>query len=147
KAIKRRVFLPNEKKLFFSQRGLYPLTMKKRSSLLARVCAFLIVACPFVANAQQMPSLTPSTSSQMAQSMDPAAATQAWLATVPADKRTKSDAYFEGGYWLLLWNFLLGVAISLFLLTSRISARIRDFAERRTRFKDLQVTLCAIAYT
>ena len=122
--------------------------MKNRSSLLARVCAFVIFAFPLVTDAQQTPSPTPpSTSPEIAKSMEPAEATQAWLATVPADKRAKSDAYFEGGYWLLLWDFLLGVAISLFLLTTLISARIRDFAERRTRFKALQVTLYAIAYT
>ena len=66
-------------------------------------------------------------------SLDPAAATKAWLATVPRDQREKSDAYFEGGYWLLLWNFLLIAAISVFLLESRISARLRDFAERVCR--------------
>jgi STE24 endopeptidase len=52
------------------------------------------------------------------------------LATVPQEKRQKSDRYFEGGYWLLLWNFLVAVAISIFLLESGISARLRDFAER-----------------
>src|SRR5439155_24582965 len=66
-------------------------------------------------------------------SLDPAAATKAWLATVPRDRREKSDAYFEGGYWLLLWNFLLVAAISVFLLESRISALLRDFAERVCR--------------
>jgi STE24 endopeptidase len=70
---------------------------------------------------------------------DPAVATAAWLATVPADKRAKSDAYFEGGYWLILWDFLLSAAISIFLLQSGISARLRDFAERWTEFKALQV--------
>ena len=63
-------------------------------------------------------------------SFDPAAATKAWLATVRQEKRQKSDRYFEGGYWLLLWNFLVAVAISIFLLESGISARLRDFAER-----------------
>ena len=87
-----------------------------------------------------------STVSENTKSLDPAAETKAWLATVPADKREKSDAYFEGGYWLLLWNFLLGTAISIFLLSSRISARLRDFAERTTRFKALQVALYATAY-
>ena len=81
-----------------------------------------------------------------ADSFDPAAATQAWLNTVPPEKRAKSDAYFEGGYWLILWNFLLAVAISIFLLASRISARMRDFAERRTLFKAIQVSLDAIPY-
>jgi len=84
------------------------------------------------------PSIAPGT--------DPATATRAWLDTVPADKRAKSDAYFEGGYWLILWNFLLSAAISVFLLSSRISARIRDFAERTTRFKFLQVVLYTIPF-
>ena len=79
-------------------------------------------------------------------SLDPAAATKAWLATVPRDQREKSDAYFEGGYWLLLWNFLLIAAISAFLLESRISARLRDFAERAARFRSIQVACYAIPY-
>jgi STE24 endopeptidase len=87
-------------------------------------------------SAYPTPSIAPGT--------DPATATRAWLDTVPADKRAKSDAYFEGGYWLILWNFLLSAAISIFLLASRTSARLRDFAERITRFKFLQVILYAI---
>ena len=79
-------------------------------------------------------------------SLDPAAATQAWLNTVPPEKRAKSNAYFEGGYWLILWNFLLAAAISIFLLASRFSARLRDFAERRSHFKGVQVSLYAIPY-
>ncbi|HEY2614307.1 MAG TPA: M48 family metallopeptidase [Chthoniobacterales bacterium] len=77
---------------------------------------------------------------------DPAVATQAWLDTVPADKRAKSDAYFEGGYWLLLWDYLMTVAILLFLLRSGLSARMRDFAERTTRFKAMQVALYTIPF-
>jgi STE24 endopeptidase len=79
-------------------------------------------------------------------SLDPAAATRAWLDTVPAGTRAQSNAYFEGGYWLILWNFLFGAAISLLLLGSGISARLRDFAERITRFRTLQVAIFAIAY-
>ena len=82
----------------------------------------------------------------IAPNADPATATRAWLDTVPADKRAKSDAYFEGGYWLILWDFLLAAAISIFLLASRISARLRDFAERTTRFTTLQVILYAISF-
>src|SRR5256886_13786942 len=77
---------------------------------------------------------------------DPAAATKAWLATIPRDRREKSDAYFEGGYWLLLWNFLLLAAISVSVLESRISARLRDFAERVSRSKNLKVACYAVAY-
>ena len=45
---------------------------------------------------------------QASPSFDPTVATDAYLATVPPDKRARSDAYFEGGYWLQLWNFLYG---------------------------------------
>src|SRR6202022_4241972 len=57
-----------------------------------------------------------------------------------------TDSYFEGGYWLLLWNFLLTVAILILLLQSRVSARLRDFSERVTRFKAMQVVLYFIPY-
>jgi STE24 endopeptidase len=83
---------------------------------------------------------------QEATPLDPAAATQAWLDSVPKEEREKSDAYFEGGYWLILWDYLLAAAISIFLLASRISARLRDFSERLTRFKPLQVASYAVAY-
>lgn len=78
--------------------------------------------------------------------LDPGAATQAWLDSVQRDKREKSDAYFEGGYWLLLWNYLVASGISIFLLSSKISARLRDSSERITRSKTLQVACYSIAY-
>jgi STE24 endopeptidase len=77
---------------------------------------------------------------------DPATATQAWLESVPQAQRQKSDAYFEGGYWLLLWNYLLAVGISIFLLSANISARLRDFTERVTRFKTLQTACYSVTY-
>jgi len=61
---------------------------------------------------------------------DANAATQAYLDRLPADVVARSNAYFEGGYWLQLWNFLLGLAIAVFLLAGRRSARLRDWAER-----------------
>ena len=83
---------------------------------------------------------------QQSTGLDPAAATQAWLNSVPQDKREKSDAYFEGGYWLILWNYLVAAGISILLLSSRISARLRDFSERLTRYKTLQVACYSVAY-
>src|SRR5579863_9382818 len=51
------------------------------------------------------------------------AATNAYLEAMPAQARSRSDAYFEGGYWLILWDFLLGVAVGILLLNLRWSAR------------------------
>jgi len=83
---------------------------------------------------------------QQSTSLDPAAATQAWLESVPKYKREKSDAYFKGGYWLILWNYLVVAGISILLLSSRISARLRDFAERLTRYKTLQAACYTVPY-
>jgi len=83
---------------------------------------------------------------QQSTSLDPAAATQAWLNSVPQDKREKSNAYFEGGYWLILWNYLVVAGISILLLSSRISARLRDFSERLTRYKTPQVACYSVMY-
>ena len=75
---------------------------------------------------------------------DPETATRAWLDTMPLNEKARSDAYFEGTYWLILWNFLLTVAIALFLLTTKLSARIRDLAAALTSFRPVQAGIYAI---
>jgi STE24 endopeptidase len=74
------------------------------------------------------------------------AATNAWLATVPAASRARSGAYFEGGYWLMLWDFLYLVGIMILLLETPLSARMRDVAERVARLKPLQSFLYWIEF-
>ncbi len=69
---------------------------------------------------------------------DAEAATEAYMAMIPPAAMARSNAYFEGGYWLILWDFLYASAISLLLLNLRWSARMRDLAERITRFRWLQ---------
>lgn len=69
---------------------------------------------------------------------DPETATKAWLETVPPAERARSDAYFEGGYWLILWNFLSTAGVAFLLMATRISARMRDLPERLTRIRWLQ---------
>ncbi len=84
----------------------------------------------------EMPSvMTVPPAAQPPDHFDPEAATNAYLAEIPAEARARSDAYFEGGYWLILWDFLYGVVVALLLLNLRWSAKMRDFAERVTRFK------------
>ena len=77
---------------------------------------------------------------------NPTAATKAWLDSVPQDKREKSDAYFEGGYWLLLWGYVVAAGISILLLASHISARLRDFSDSLTRSRTLQVACYSLVY-
>jgi STE24 endopeptidase len=64
---------------------------------------------------------------------DADAATRAWLARLSPEAVARSNAYFEGGYWLLLWNFLVGLGASWLLLGRRRAARVRDWAQRTGR--------------
>ncbi|MEO8197352.1 MAG: M48 family metallopeptidase [Thermoanaerobaculia bacterium] len=79
-------------------------------------------------------------------SFDAEAATAAYLAQLSPAARAKSDAYFEGGYWLLLWDFLAGLGVAWIFLGTRTSARIRDWAERTSRFRFVQTALFSLAY-
>ena len=94
-----------------------------------------------------MPSvLTVPAAAQASPNFNVDAATDAYLAEIPASAKTRSDAYFEGGYWLTLWDFVAGVIVALLLLNLRWSAGMRNFAERLTRFKPLQTAIYWIEY-
>lgn len=57
-------------------------------------------------------------------------ATEAYLDLLSPEQRAKSDAYFEGGYWLQLWQLLYGLAVAGLLLFSGVSVRLRELARR-----------------
>jgi STE24 endopeptidase len=83
---------------------------------------------------------------QWSASFDVMGATQAWLDTISGAQRLQSNAYFEGGYWLLLWNLLWGLGVAALLLSGRRSARLRNWAERVTPRRGLQTLLFALLY-
>ncbi|QJQ33525.1 M48 family metallopeptidase [Sphingomonas lacunae] len=77
---------------------------------------------------------------------DPDAATDAYMATLRGAARAKSDAYFEGGYWLILWGALVSIASELVILRTGLSARFRDWAERWGKWRWLQTMLWVLPY-
>lgn len=76
-----------------------------------------------------------------APAFDVDAAVAAYLAKMPAAEKARSDAYFEGGYWLILWDTLATIGAMWLLLRLRWSARMRDLAGRITRRRALQTAL------
>lgn len=100
--------------------------------------ATLVFTVPAPPQVDSLPSVP---AAQASDHFDPVAATRAYLATVPADAKARSDAYFEGGYWLILWDFLVSAAVYLLLLGTGWSGRMRDLAERVTRFMPLRTAL------
>ncbi len=81
-----------------------------------------------------------------APAFDVRTAVNAYLAEMPPAQHARSDAYFEGGYWLLLWDFLSTVIVMWVLLRFRWSAHMRNLAERLTRFRPLQTALYWIQF-
>ena len=77
---------------------------------------------------------------------DAALATQAYLDRLPAEAVQRSNRYEEGGYWLQLWEFLLGLVIAALMLGGRRSARVRDWAQRVGRFAWLRDGLYGAVY-
>src|SRR5215207_5144581 len=78
---------------------------------------------------------------------DPDAATAAYLATVPANLRARSDAYTEGGHWVQVWGFLFSAAILLLLLHGGWSRHMRDWAERRSRRPPVRTFVYSVVFT
>jgi STE24 endopeptidase len=108
------------------------------------LCALSALAAPLFAQRAVAPPVLakpPAAAQGVNGHLDPEAATQAYLATLPSDKKAASDAYFEGGYWLILWDFVVTAVIYLLILGSGLSARMRDRVERITPSPALQSAL------
>jgi len=113
---------------------------------------FGVAAVPALAQGGPSPAPTTTVSVQPLATIaaqprfDALKATNAYLATVKGEARAKSDAYFEGGYWLQLIDALYAIAVSALLLWSRISARMRNFAATMTRSRFLQVPIYVVQF-
>ena len=123
--------------------------MRMRAVATSLFLAVLLLG--FAASAQTAPEAQPDitkipVAAQPSDHFDVDAATDAYLALMPASAKARSDAYFEGGYWLLLWDFLVGAVIALLLLNLGWSAAMRNLAERITRWKWLQTFLYWVQY-
>jgi STE24 endopeptidase len=124
-----------------------------RKTVFAGLAALALLTGVRVSPAQQSagPGAKPATvmpdvihvpaAAQPSEHFDPDAATNAYLAEIPASASARSDAYFEGGYWLILWDFLYALAVYILLLRFGWTAGMRNLAERLTRFKPLQTMI------
>ena len=82
-----------------------------------------------------------------AASFDVETATRAWLDTLQGPARAKSDAYFEGGYWLILWGTVISVLVDGLLLRFKLSAKFRDLGERLFKRAAGVIWITALCYT
>ena len=81
-----------------------------------------------------------------APAFDADTATRAYLATLNGAARAKSDAYFEGGYWLPLWGALVAILSYSIMLLLGWSASWSDWASKVTKRKWLQPALYSLPF-
>ena len=118
------------------------------STLLAAFALFYLMGISAAPQVPSKPGASPTSSvpAAAAQHFDADAATREWLATLSPEARAKSDAYFEGGYWLILWDFVVTLLVAWLLLGTGLSRRLRDFNEKLIKVRFLQTALYALEY-
>lgn len=127
-----------------------PLSLLLHATLLPLLCAICLVG-PAQADEGPDPkapiALAPVDDAwRTALPRDAQLATQAYLDRLPAASVQRANQYEEGGYWLQLWEFLLGLGIAALMLSGRRAARVRDWAQRVGRYSLLRDGLFGAVY-
>jgi STE24 endopeptidase len=122
----------------FAHRGMTMKLFAPRLALLAALFVAPVAAQDAPAPAQDEPlkakvELVVPAGAQAGPDFDVERATRAWVETLPADKRERSDNYFEGGYWLKLFTLLYALGVAWVFLFGRLSARMRDIATKYSK--------------
>jgi STE24 endopeptidase len=78
---------------------------------------------------------------------DVEAATRVYLDTLQGPAREKSDAYFEGGYWLIFWGTAVAILVDWLILRFRVASAFRNLGERLFKRAFAISWLTALLYT
>jgi len=78
---------------------------------------------------------------------DPDAATRAWLDTMDAASRARSDSYFEGGYWIQFVGPLIGFAVAFLFLQLGWARAMRDGLRKTLKFYVFATFAFALIYS
>jgi STE24 endopeptidase len=87
----------------------------------------------------------PDTAVVKTQNFDPFVASQKYLDTLSPEKKKSSDAYFEGGYWLILWGLVAEIIVALIFLSFGLSQWVKKIAIK-VRNRNLQNLVYALFY-
>ncbi len=79
-------------------------------------------------------------------SIDPAAETARWLATISPEDLERAVAYTRGGHWLLLWGAIVSIVVAWIIIRTGILSGIRDRMERRRKRPKLVSLVVGVVY-
>ncbi len=103
----------------------------------------LIIGCMSLASGQTEPKVP--IASENTESFDVDSATKKYLDSLTPEQKSKSDAYFEGGYWIILWDFVAEVIIAWIFLYLGLSKWIKKLALKTNR-KNIQNLIYILLY-
>jgi STE24 endopeptidase len=103
--------------------------------------AFLLLTALTSAQTSSTTASSMASAAVSAPAFDVNTAVETYLAKMSPAQQARSTAYFEGGYWLTLWDFLASAVVMWLLLQFGWSARMRNLSERITRVRPLQTAL------
>jgi STE24 endopeptidase len=106
----------------------------------------MVIGSAWAASGQPPPIRPVDDAWRAALPLDATAATQAYLDRLSPEAVARSNAYFEGGHWLKLWNWLAGIAVAGLLLATRPSTAVRDWAARKLRWRPLADAAYGVFY-
>lgn len=73
-------------------------------------------------------------------------ATEAYIDLLSPEQRALSDRYFEGGYWLQLWELLWTVGACVLLLVTGVSVRMSQLSIRISRHRWISTPIYAVQF-
>ena len=79
-------------------------------------------------------------------SIDPAAETARWLATISPEDLERAVDYTRGGHWLLLWGAVVSIVVSWIIIRTGVLSGIRDRLERRRKRPKLVSLLVGVVW-
>ena len=79
-------------------------------------------------------------------SIDPAAETARWLATLSPDDLERAVAYTRGGHWLLLWGAIVAIVVSWLIIRTGLLSGISARLERRRKRPKLVSLVVGVVY-
>ena len=111
------------------------------------IVAVALIALTFVGSLRSACAADTAPSVAASGHFDADAATAAYLATMTPAARARSDAYFEGGYWLMLWDFAIRTSARLGIAPlANLGANAGFRRAPDTRYRWAQTALYAIQY-
>ncbi len=101
-------------------------------AILYKLLLLVLVLSLAVPRAEAVP-LADTVATPAGPAFDVEAATQRYLNTLTPAQKAKSDAYFEGGYWLQLWDVLYALGVAAVFLQLGLGRKVQALAGRLPR--------------